>query len=103
MGERCPKCGTAYTEGDEYCTTCGRKRKVVSPPPRKGLRSSTIVLIVLLAAACIVIGVLAGALIAVPQGGDDNPDAGQTVTPTPTPTPTPDSILTPVPEESLAA
>ena len=102
MADLCPKCGTAFTDGDEYCTTCGYKRKAMSPPTRSDPRPLTIVLIVLLAAACIVIGILAGTLIAAPQGGDADLDAGQTVITTPTPTVDPTDVPTPTPVDPNA-
>ena len=101
MADLCPRCGTPFADDDNYCRKCRHPRKA-DTKPRSGPRPSTIVLIVLLAAACIVIGILAGTLIAAPQGGDDEPDSSQTVIPTPTPTVDPTDVPTPVDPNSFA-
>lgn len=100
MADLCPRCGTPFADDDNYCRKCRQPRKADKTASGGGPRPLTVVLIVLLAAACIVIGVLAGTLIAVPQGGDDNQYAGQTVTPTPTPTEDPTDVATPTPDDT---
>lgn len=96
MTDLCPKCGTPFAEDDNYCRTCRHQRKAVQPPPRNGSNPTTIVLIVLLAVACMVIGVLAGALLVAPQGDDEDSDAGKIDIPTSNPTEDKTVVSTPV-------
>ncbi|HKH16933.1 MAG TPA: SPOR domain-containing protein [Solirubrobacteraceae bacterium] len=100
-GRRCPRCGAAMTEQQEWCLSCGAAvgTRVVAAP---GWRTPIVIAGVILALAAIAVAV------AIVQLADDtdqvaqNPPPAATpappaTSPSPAPTTTPDSALTPDP------
>jgi hypothetical protein len=90
--KRCPRCGAAMTEQQEWCLSCGTAvgTRVVAAP---GWRTPIAIAGVILALAAIAVAV------AIVQLADDTdevtPNAAVTGTPTPLPTATPDPALAP--------
>jgi hypothetical protein len=96
-GRRCPRCGAAMTEQQEWCLSCGAAvgTRVVSAP---GWRTPIAIAAALLALAAIAVA------IAIVQLADDTgevaqtpPAATPTAPPVATPTITPEATLTPDP------
>ena len=96
--QRCPRCGAAMTERQEWCLNCGAAvgTRIVAAP---GWRTPIAIAGVILALAAIAVA------IAIVQLADDTNQVAQNpaaatpapVTPSPAPTTTPDATLTPDP------
>jgi hypothetical protein len=96
-GRRCPRCGAAMTDQQEWCLNCGAAvgTRVVAAP---GWRTPIAIAAVILALAAIAVA------IAIVQLADDTGEVAQnppaqaaTPAPTTTPAPTPEGALTPDP------
>jgi hypothetical protein len=87
-GRRCPRCGAAMTDRQEWCLNCGAAvgTRVVAAP---GWRAPFVIAGVILALAAV------ATAIAIVQLADDTGQVGGDVPPAATPTPTPAPTLVP--------